>query len=254
MHTPEIPKAGATLSTLAYERLRREIVRAVFLPEQKLHIGQLCERYGIGLSPIREALNRLSRDGLVVQNDQRGFSVAPFSNEHLDDLTKTRAWLNELALRESIAHADMQWEERVVLAYHRLSKLDRHDDGPDGAVSDRWEEAHREFHASLVAGCGSSWLIRYCEQLFDAAERYRYLSRLPRRQGLRAGRDEHKAILEAVVARDAPLAVSRLQQHFAKTAALVRQSPGIGATRDGVRPIDSTLRKKRRHTDAPTSG
>jgi DNA-binding GntR family transcriptional regulator len=215
-----------------YQRLRRDLIKAAFLPGEKLLIASLCARYDVGLSPVREALNRLSREGLVVHSEQRGFYVAAFSDEHLEELTKTRGWLNEIGLRESIAHGDSAWEERVVLAYHRLSKLPRYvDDGAKERVSEEWENAHREFHASLVAACGSTWLIQYCEQLFDAAERYRNLSRLPQPVPAMRNEDEHRLITEAVVARDAGRAIQILHQHFEHTAALVRLSL---RERDGV--------------------
>jgi DNA-binding GntR family transcriptional regulator len=220
-----VPLAALSQTSAVYQRLRRDLIKAAFLPGEKLLIASLCARYDVGLSPVREALNRLSREGLVVHSEQRGFYVPPFSNEHLDDLTKTRGWLNEIGLRESIVHGDAAWEERVVLAYHRLSKRRRYvDDGAQAQVSEEWEDAHREFHASLVSACGSTWLIQYCDQLFDAAERYRNLSRLP--QPVRAMRndDEHRLIMDAVVARDANRAIQILHQHFEHTAALVRLS------------------------------
>ena len=210
---------AATLASQAYERLRRDIITAKLLPGHKLHIAQLCESYGIGLSPVREALNRLSRDGLAHQTDQRGFRVAPISVAHLEELTRTRCWLNEIGLRESIAHGDEAWEENVLLAYHRLSRLDQQ--AQDSTLRDpACEEAHRKFHTSLIAGCRSQWLLGYCEQLFDAAERYRFLSRdsTPRK----TPRNEHKAVMDAAVSRDADTATRLLTAHLRKTAERVR--------------------------------
>lgn len=220
-----ISKGPQTLTSIACDRLRQEIIKAVLLPGQKIHIAQLCERYSMGLSPVREALNRLSRDGLVIQTDRRGFYVAPLSHQYLEELTKTRSWLNALGLRESIANGDEAWEEGVVVAYHRLSKIPRYlsNNGAAG-VNDRWEDAHRKFHASLISGCGSSWLIRYCEQLFDAADRYRHLSRLSRNKNDGQIRDEHREMMEAIVARDTDSAVHLLNHHFARTADLVQKN------------------------------
>lgn len=65
----------ATLASQTYERLRQDIVGAHFAPGQKLGTRQLSERYEVGLAPLREALTRLSREGLVVQHDRRGFAV-----------------------------------------------------------------------------------------------------------------------------------------------------------------------------------
>lgn len=219
------PSSSGTLATKAYQRLRREIINAQHPPGEKLHIRQLCDRYGMGLSPVREALNRLSRDGLVTQSDQRGFSVAPLSEAHLDELIKTRCWLNEIALRESMAHGDSAWEEGIVIAYHRQSRIPRHASSAENTTvySQEWEQAHRNFHSSLIAACGSQWLKGFCEQLFDAADRYRHLARVSRLHGEIRLKDEHHQIMEATIARDADKAVALLNIHFTKTADLVRE-------------------------------
>jgi GntR family carbon starvation induced transcriptional regulator len=219
--TPVLP---SSLSSTAYGRVRQDIIRAVLLPGQKLHIGQLCDRYSIGLSPMREALSRLSRDGLVQHTEQRGFRVTPLSEDHLDELCKTRGWLNEIGLRESMASGDPAWQERVLLAYHRMSRIHRSDAANAPVQNPAWEDSHREFHASLVAACGSSWLIGYCEQLYDAAERYRHISRLSGKRNESRSRDEHRDILEAVIANDPDRAVGLLLGHFNNTATLVRSS------------------------------
>ena len=210
-------KGTETLATLAYERLKREIITAVLLPGEKLHIRRLCARYEMGLSPIREALNRVSRDGLVQQSDLRGFTVAPLSEADLADLTKARCWLNEMALRESVAHGDLAWEERVLVAYHRLSRTPFRLAG-DGGINPAWEEMHRIFHAELISACGSDWVRGFCEQLFDAADRYRNMSR--RRPGGEDRGDEHRLVMEAALARNADEAVRVLKAHFQRTAAL----------------------------------
>lgn len=216
-------RSGETLASQAYQRLRRDIIDAKHAPGGKLRIQELCKRYDVGPSPIREALNRLSRDGLVTQSDHKGFSITPLSAEHLDELTKTRCWLTELALRQSIANGDQAWEESVVLAYHRLSRIPRHIAGADSTeYNPDWEKAHRAFHSTLIAACGSRWLTAFCEQLFDAADCYRHLSRVSSmKRGLR--RDEHQEMVDAIVARDAEAAVKLLHKHFTRTAELVRE-------------------------------
>jgi GntR family carbon starvation induced transcriptional regulator len=211
-------KEGETLASAAYARLRSDIIAGGFVGGAKLRIRQLCERYGVGLSPVREALNRLTRDGLVVQSDLHGFSVAPLGVDELEELTRTRCWLNERALRESIAHGDAAWEEAIVLAHHRLSRVPRwNGEGDEATVNPDWEIAHRAFHSALIAACGSRWLVNYCEHLFDVADRYRYLSRTPVARRSR-GPDEHVAIMQATLARGADRAVELLNTHFRKTA------------------------------------
>lgn len=206
-----------TLATETYERLRRDIILGEFAFGQKLPVRTICARYGVGLSPAREALNRASSEELVVRTELRGFAVAPLDEEDMSDLLFTRCALNELALRRSIERGDSQWEEGVIIAYHRLVRqpFDRR------RVSDDWERAHRVFHASVLAGCGSQRLLRYCENLFDASNRYRFLARSV--IGVEKGPSgDHKLIMEAAINRDADEAVRLLTLHFTKTADLCR--------------------------------
>jgi GntR family carbon starvation induced transcriptional regulator len=221
---PDEKRSGETYASAAYGRLKEDVINGVYAPGAKLRIQELCERYEVGPSPVREALNRLTRDGLVKLSDHKGFSVTPISRDHLEELTTTRCWLNELALRQSILKGDSAWEESVVLAHHRLSRSPRYSSEEamnSGAFNSAWEIAHRAFHSTLIAACGSSWLIDFCEQLFDAADRYRHLSR-GRGARSRPGRDEHKEMVDAVVARDADAAVALLNRHFMRTCERVR--------------------------------
>jgi DNA-binding GntR family transcriptional regulator len=211
-----------TLASAAYDRLRREIITVSIPPGEKLHIRSLCDRFGVGLSPMREALSRLSSEGLVSQSDHRGFAVAGLSEEDLVDLTRARCWVNELAVRNSIAHGDAAWEESVVLSFHRLSRTPRFETASGDERSPAWETAHRKFHSSLIAASGSRRLEQYCEHLFDSSERYRHVGR---KAGIKGeNRDqEHRALMEAVVARDADAAGRLIKTHFEHTAELVRK-------------------------------
>ena len=211
-----------TLASHVYDRLRQDIISVTIAPGEKLHIRSLCDRFDVGLSPMREALSRLSRESLVVQNDHRGFAVAPMSEEDLLDITRARCSLNAVAIRNSIQHGDAAWEESVVLAFHRMSRTPRHLPGHESERSPAWEIAHRNFHSSLIAASGSRRVEAYCEDLFDSAERYRHIGR---KAGIKGeNRDkEHRGLMEAFVARDADKAVELITAHFEHTAALVRK-------------------------------
>src|SRR6201987_2510605 len=115
--------AAVTRTRAIYERLRRDIIRGTLPPGEKLRIEVLRTRYNVGGTPLREALNRLSTEGLVTQSDQRGFRVTPVSADDLLELTRTRCLINEVALRESITRGGRDWEEGVLLALHRLWRI-----------------------------------------------------------------------------------------------------------------------------------
>ena len=215
--------AAGTLASSVYDMMRQDILKGDLPPGEKLRVEYLRDRYGVGASPIREALNRLSVDGVVMRVDQKGFRVATVSVAELDELIKTRCWLEETAIRESIAAGDDAWEERLVLTFHRLSKAPRSTEQITYAINPDWEVLHRAFHLALIGACGSRWLISYCEQLNDLADRYRQLAvrvTYPRRNEL----DEHKAIMDAAVNRDPDRAVEVLMDHYRRTAEIIRDS------------------------------
>ncbi len=112
---------GRNLSERAYDLIRRDVLNGVLIPGEKLQIEAVSDRYGIGVAPVREALNRLSSEGLVERKSQRGFFVAEISMAALEELVKTRIWLETLALRESIVHWNEEWEEKLVLCYQVAS-------------------------------------------------------------------------------------------------------------------------------------
>ncbi len=207
----------STLTSGIYESLRSDILEGTLVPGQKLVIDLLRVRYQVGGSPLREALNRLSAVGLVEQSDQRGFRVAPITIEGMRELAKTRCWINEIAMRESILNGDSTWEEQVVIAYHRLS---RHKYKPDGSKPDRaLELLHRQFHSALIAACPSPWLRDIHERLFDHADRLLFIASHTRDEG-RDVNNEHRAIMEAVVNRDIARANSLMNEHIMMTAKL----------------------------------
>jgi DNA-binding GntR family transcriptional regulator len=215
-------EARQTQATSAYAALREIIITGEIPPGSKLNIRALCERLDTGLSPIREALNRLSSEGLVTHSDQRGFTVTGLDIKELADLTRARCWINEIGLRQSIAHGGDAWEEDLLLAFHRMNRIPRLTEDPY-ARAPAWAKAHMIFHRALVCASGSAWITRYCDQLFEAAERYRFAARHAERPRVDVA-SEHEAILNAAIRRDADQAVALLNAHFDRTAGLVRQT------------------------------
>lgn len=211
---------GQTVTTLVLERLRSDILSVRFQPGEKLRFRELRARYGVGVSPLREALTRLTADGLVVLEDQRGFRVAPVSRADLEDVTRLRQQLETMALAQAIANGDEEWEVTVMAAFHRLSKLPEHAPGDARAMNPQWARRHEEFHEALASACGSPRLLQFRKLLFDQSERYRRLSKVygshPRNV-----LGEHKAIMDAALSRDTSLATTLLSEHLERTAVTV---------------------------------
>jgi DNA-binding GntR family transcriptional regulator len=218
--------SGLTLASTVYEQIRFDIIEGRYESGEKLQFDLLRDRYGVGLSPIREALSRLHADGWVVREEQRGFRVAQISKSELLELVKTRVLIEGIAVREAIAAADAGAEEALVLAFHRLSKETRFLPGDVPRRNPEWEKRHRQFHLALVGGCHLKWIIQYCEQLFDIAERYRLLGATSYPE--RMEKDEHREILDAFLSKDAAHVEALLARHYQVTVDIVLRA-GFGA-------------------------
>ena len=82
--------ADQTLAASALSRLRSDIIACRLMPNERLRFEALRERYGMGVSPLREALMRLEAEGLVQLEQNKGFRVSEVSHENLVDLMQTR--------------------------------------------------------------------------------------------------------------------------------------------------------------------
>lgn len=205
-----------SLTSLAHAKIREMVLSGELQPGARIQIDALRKKLDMGASPVREALSILSSEQLVVRHEQRGFRAPDISAEDFSILLDTRCRVEALALADAIQNGMAAWEERIVLLQYRLSALDR------SADTEVWENAHREFHAALIAACPSAYLLNFCERLYDLAVRYRNLaSRVA--YPTRKIEQEHNAIAEAALARDSDRAVTLLVDHYRKTGDFLHQ-------------------------------
>ena len=211
-----ISPSSSTVSDQAYKALRSDVLFGAHSPGAKLKIEILQTLYGFSSSPLREALNRLSQDGLVQADERRGFRVTSISAEDLADITKMRLMLDLSALRDSIALGGDDWEAEIVACFHRLSKIESR--LPDGPVqlSSEWSMHHSAFHCALVAACPSQRQLSLCKSLFDQSERYRQFSAQNRLE-LKRKEKEHNILMQSVLNREADKAVALLADHIQST-------------------------------------
>jgi DNA-binding GntR family transcriptional regulator len=209
-----------TLADAVHRRMQSDIVSGRLLPDERLTFELLRKRYDTGIAPLREALQRLVSESLVVAEGHVGFKVAPISLADLQDINALRVDLEVRALRASIARGDLQWEARIVAAAHQLSRTPIPVD-PDSVEAERWEEQHRQFHDALISACPSRWNLQFCRTLFHQFGRYRrvvlarYWSNTPTRSKIDA---EHERLVKAVLARDADAAARLLATHYGNSA------------------------------------
>ncbi|TCT11597.1 DNA-binding GntR family transcriptional regulator [Tepidamorphus gemmatus] len=205
-----------------YGAIRRDIIHGVLAPRARLRLEALRESYGAGLSTLREVLNRLVGERLVVVEGQRGFAVAPVTQAEFSDLASLRELLEVHALRESFRKGDLEWEGQVVGAYHKLGRIEARMLDGDRSQSELWKRYDKEFHHRLIAACASAELLAAHASVFDRYLRYQIIAVIFR--GTEAA-EEHRMLRDCALARDADRAIQVLAGHI---AACVEHTAALG--------------------------
>jgi len=209
----------SSLTERAYREVRKELLTCRLAPGERLNIKDTADMLGVSLGAVREALSRLTSEGFVLPDKQRGFRAAPTSIDELQDLVRVRLDVERKCLRRSIKVGDAAWEDAVIAAGEALNRASLPSDGMD-RIGEEYSEAHSAFHAALVSACDSPWLGKLRELLYSQSERYR--------QGAgilvlaeRDVADEHEKLKDAALARDGDRAAALLEDHIIKTASAI---------------------------------
>jgi DNA-binding GntR family transcriptional regulator len=202
------------LGERTYEQLHREILSGDHAPGAPLRPQAIADRLGVSLAVVREALTRLSGEGLAERHTNRGFTVPQASDERWQELAHARSLLEPVMLRDAVEHGDLDWESRVVAAHHRLATTPIGTE-TGGHVSEQWSLAHGRFHRALIEGCANSAMLEVFDRFWRASE-------LARRWSVDSSGDrdiagEHEQLRQAACDRDADRAQGLLREHILLT-------------------------------------
>lgn len=199
-----------TAGERVYRRLRNDIISGRLEPSEKLKLGRLKDDYGISISTLRELLNRLTSEGLIVAESARGFEVAPVSADNFKELANLRLLLEGHALQRSFALGDMDWEGHVVAAHHKLASMEKRTLAGDAKGLEVLKRYDSEFHQALLSACGSRVLMGSHAAVFDKYVRYLMIAVIFRDRAAQ----EHQKLLECALKRDAKGAQAILATHI----------------------------------------
>ena len=205
-----IELVATSIGDRAYERIRADIIFGRLAPATRLRLDRLAQDYGASVSTLREILSRLSSEGLVLAEGQRGFEVAPVSSEGFEDVAAMRLLLETYAIPMSFAAGDLEWEARVVAAHHKLAVMERRMMAGERVATEIWKRYDREFHQALIEACNSQTLLDLYAGVFDQYLRYQMVAVVFRGE---IAAEEHRRLLECALSRDAVQACEVLDRH-----------------------------------------
>lgn len=196
-----------SLDKLAYDQIKEAILTFKFLPNQALIEGELASQLGISKTPVRDALMRLEKEGLVVRVAYKGTYVSDINNDDMANIFQIRMALEGLAIRlaarrltaDDLRHmADLLESHKEALAARNFAQVSK---------------INSEFHNVIISRCANPLLQQMLLNLEDHLKRYRLLSIS---QGVRMDKSvpEHQAIFSALQERDPDKAEQAMRAHL----------------------------------------
>lgn len=201
------PLTRMTLRDEAARRLRSDITAGLLEPATIYPIADVAAQLGVSITPVREALLELARDGLIEVVRNRGFRVREITEQDLDDIVEIRRLLEVQAVRKLAGRLPAASVAELRSLARASVKAAR-----DGDLT-RYLELDKEFHLTLIALSGNARLTDIVSRLRDETRLYG-LGRLAGTKTLVHTTKEHARLLDALEAGDADLAEEVLTTHL----------------------------------------
>lgn len=203
--------SSGKLSENVYEKLKSEIVNRYILPDTKLDIALLSERYGVSRMPILDAITRLKAEGLVISRSRVGTYVAPLDKAMFEETYEARLMIEAWVTPQSILHLR---DADVIALLRLLEKSAELFVDVDNETFNYRQYIHydQEFHLALVGLCGNSCLV----DLYQSLNSHLQIARAYSLRALKRsheGQLEHEAILDAFANRDVERAREAQRYH-----------------------------------------
>lgn len=202
---------SGTIGDTILPRIRSDIIRGSLPPGHRLRLERLRQSYGASVTTLREILSRLVAEGFVRAEGQRGFEVAPICIADLRELGEIRILLETHALGRSLDQGRLDWEARVVSAFHMLQSTEGQLIGGDVSKVEAWVQYDWNFHRAIVSACDMPVLLASHANVFERYIRYHLLALDFR--GAPAAR-EHEQLRDLVLGRKLTEASALLAAHI----------------------------------------
>lgn len=210
----------ATLHEEVVSRLRDMIVEGDLRPGERLNERELCDRFGISRTPLREALKVLANEGLVVLLPNRGARVTRLTRRDIEDMFHVMGALEALSGELACARiGDDAIAEIRALHYEMLARYARRD-------LREYFKLNERIHRSILAAAENPVLTAMYNSLAGRVRRVRFMANMSQERWDQAVR-EHEQILDALTRRDGAALSAILRDHLEHKCAVVLESDCI---------------------------
>ncbi len=217
MAADSTPSLGKSASEHAYDALRGAIASGEFAGGHRLTEQMLSERFGISRTPIRDALRRLEMEGLIAAGNGRGFRVAEWTGDEIDQVFSIRAMLESYAIERATRLAtDEQIEELARLSETMIDRTPPRSEEDFRILS----ECNERFHKLIIEAARSERLARLISMTIDMALVFRTYKMYSERD-LQRSSLHHREMVEAMRARAPAWAASVMRSHLLAAAGSV---------------------------------
>ena len=199
-----------SIAQKAYEIIRGEILNCTLAPGQQIVQARLVEKYGLGLTPIREALQRLAHEGLVQPYPRFGYIVSPVTEEMVRHLYEVRMILETAAVQLAVERAGDAQLRRVAENAQFTYVYKDHEQYV------RFLDRNAAFHDSIAVLAGNPRLAELLGGLLAELTRIFHLG-LDLRDSAEEMQSEHTTLAEALLARDAERAGQVMREQITRS-------------------------------------
>jgi DNA-binding GntR family transcriptional regulator len=196
-----------SLKDRVYQNIKFKIIRGTLKPGTHLPEEELSKAMNISRAPIREAFNRLEKEGFVTIIPRKGAAVSNITAQMIEDIFEIRESLESLAVKKSIGKISIEKLEEVGDGFKKFINK------PTNAENCiQYLALDKKFHGLLSQNCGNKKLI---ELLTNLQEQIHWLRNISLKRITFAGSvKEHLAIIEALKKNDEELINKALLQHL----------------------------------------
>lgn len=209
-------KGSTSMTEEVYQKLYEYIISGDINPGESLNISSLKEKFNVSLAVVREALLRLTAQGIVVQKANCGFTVIGLTPEKLEEVIESRKINEGAAIRLSIKNADITYESQIIAKKYELDHTPVYLDKEKKLINSIWNDKHYEFHYSLIQGCNNATLLHICNYLWNISKIFRKYC-LSLSSDDRNFKEEHEELMTAVLNHDEEKAVKLFEDHMDNT-------------------------------------